>query len=158
MNWQQVCEHPTLKDLPFRIELNEIGQIVMSPVSILHSLYSGEIGRLLLSFLKKGNILSECAIKTRKGTKVADVAWVSPERLKLIRHESDASIAPEICVEVLSASNTDNEMRTKRKLYFETGASEVWLCDQNGNMRFYNKTGQLKISELVPGFPKKITI
>lgn len=158
MNWQQVCEHPNLRDLPFRMELNEIGQIVMSPVSLMHSLYSGEIGRLLISILEKGRVLPECAVRTRKGTKVADVAWVSSERLKKIRHEFDASIAPEICVEVLSESNTDKEMLTKRKLYFESGAYEVWICDQNGNMKFYNKTGQLKISELVPDFPKKIEI
>ena len=23
MNWQEVCEHPSLKDLPFKIELHE---------------------------------------------------------------------------------------------------------------------------------------
>lgn len=158
MNWQQVCEHPDLKDLPFRIELNETGQIIMSPVSIMHSLYSGEIGQLLISILKKGKILSECAIKTRKGTKVADVAWVSPERLKIIRHESDASVAPEICVEVLSESDTDSEMRTKRRLYFENGALEVWICDLNGCMRFYNADRELETSELVPDFPEKIEI
>jgi len=33
MNWQQVCENPTLKDLPFKIELNTFGQIIMSPAS-----------------------------------------------------------------------------------------------------------------------------
>jgi len=158
MNWQQACQHPSLKDLPFRIELNEIGQIVMSPVSILYSLYSSKIGNLLTFFLKKGETLSECAVRTRKGTKVADVAWVSSERLNVIRREFDASVAPEICVEVLSDSNTDKEMRTKRKLYFETGALEVWICDQSGNMKFYNKTGQLKTSELVPDFPKRIDI
>lgn len=158
MNWQQVCEHPSLKDLPFRIELNEIGQIVMSPVTVLHSAYSGKIGNLLISILKKGSILPACAIRTRKGTKVADVAWVSPERLKLIRHEFDTPIAPEICVEVLSESNTDKEMRTKRKLYFESGALEVWICDQSGNIRFYNAIKKLKNSEFVPDFPKKIEV
>lgn len=158
MDWQEVCKHPSLKDLPFRIELNETGQIVMSPVSILHSLYSGKIGNLLISFLKNGEILSECAVRTEKGTKVADVAWISPERLKLILHEFDAPIAPEICVEVLSESNTDDEMRTKRRLYFETGALEVWICDQNGNMFFYRPDKQIKFSELVPDFPKKIGI
>lgn len=27
MTWQQLCEHSSLKDLPFRIELNEIENI-----------------------------------------------------------------------------------------------------------------------------------
>jgi Uma2 family endonuclease len=158
MNWKQVCEYPVLQDLPFRIELNEMGQIIMSPVSILHSLYAGEIEYLLRSRLKKGKTLPECAIRTRKGTKVADVAWVSSKRLKLIRDEFDSSIAPEICVEVLSESNTEKEMRMKRKLYFDSGASEVWICDQSGNMRFYNADAQLEASELAPNFPQKIRI
>ena len=29
MNWQEVCEHPSLQDLPFKIELNEKGEIIM---------------------------------------------------------------------------------------------------------------------------------
>jgi len=37
MNWQEVCEHPSLKDLPFKIELDEFGRIVMSSVKIYHS-------------------------------------------------------------------------------------------------------------------------
>lgn len=39
MNWQEVCEHPSLKNLPFKIELNEYGNIVMSPVKVYHSAF-----------------------------------------------------------------------------------------------------------------------
>jgi len=74
MNWQEVCEHPSLKDLPFKIELDELGKIIMSPVKINHSILQGEIEFLLRSLLKGGKALSGCAIKTGKGTKVADVA------------------------------------------------------------------------------------
>jgi len=37
MNWQEVCEHKSLQDLPFKIELNEYGKIIMSPVKVYHS-------------------------------------------------------------------------------------------------------------------------
>ncbi|GEM_PF-3004535 len=30
MNWQEVCEHSDLQNLPFKIELNERGQIIIS--------------------------------------------------------------------------------------------------------------------------------
>ena len=33
MNWQEVCTNPALKDLPFKIELNSYGQVVISPAS-----------------------------------------------------------------------------------------------------------------------------
>ena len=33
MQWQEVIAHPSLQDLPFKIELNEYGKIEMSPAS-----------------------------------------------------------------------------------------------------------------------------
>ena len=64
MNWQEVCDHPSLKDLPFKIELDESGKIIMSPVKLYHSFFQGEIGFLLRTLLKDGKTLPECAIKS----------------------------------------------------------------------------------------------
>lgn len=157
MQWEEVCEHPSLRDLPFKIELNERGEILMNAVKVIHSLYQGEIEFLLRSLLKTGKTLPECAIKTGRGTKVADVAWASPDRVRIIRHETECSIAPEICVEVHSSSNTDDEMEEKRRLYFASGAIEVWLC-KNGDMKFYNREEKIERSSLVPEFPVRIEI
>jgi Uma2 family endonuclease len=158
MNWQEVCEHPSLKDLPFKIELDELGKIVMSPVKIYHSILQSEIEFLLRLFLKDGKPLPECAIKTSKGTKVADVAWASSALLSKIKKETEASIAPEICVEVVSAANTQKEMAEKSQLYFEAGAKEVWLCNENGVMRFFNAQQELERSVLAPKFPEKVDV
>ncbi|WP_295405622.1 Uma2 family endonuclease [uncultured Thiocystis sp.] len=155
MQWQDVCEHPNLQNLPFKIELNERGQILMSPVKVYHSAFQGRIVRLLPD---NGVVLAECAIKTSKGTKVADVAWASRQRFKLIQHETECSIAPEICIEVASASNTDGEMQEKRLLYIESGALEFWVCNEPGNMTFFDAHGALIHSSLVPDFPKTFEI
>ena len=158
MNWQEVCEHPSLKDLPFKIELDELGKIIMSPVKLYHAALQGEIEFILRSLLKSGKTLPECAIKTSKGTKVADVAWVSLPIWAKIKSETEASIAPEICVEVISASNTQKEMAEKRQLYFEAGAIEVWMCNESGAVSFFNAEQQLTRSLLVPEFPEKISV
>jgi Uma2 family endonuclease len=158
MNWQEVCEHPSLKDLPFKIELDETGKIIMCPVKFDHSLFQGEIEFLLRLLLKGGKPVPECAIKTRKGTKAADVAWLSFERIAKSRGQVELEIAPEICIEVLSESNTQKEMAEKRALYFEVGAKEVWLCSENGEVRFFNAEHELIHSELVPDFPLKINV
>lgn len=158
MNWQEVCDHPSLKDLPFKIELDELGKIIMSPVKLYHSFFQGEIGFLLRTLLKDGKTLSECAIKTSKGTKVADVAWVSNSTWAKIKTEADASIAPEICVEVISTSNSKKEMLEKRRLYFEAGAKEVWQCNEQGEIQFFNAQQALSRSLLVPEFPEKVEI
>jgi len=153
MNWQEICDNPTLKDLPFKIESNQQGQILMTPVKVYHSLFQGKIAGLLYANLNNGEALVECAISTRKGTKVADVAWASDEKLKKIKNETECSIAPDICVEVMSLNNTQEEMAEKKKLYFENGALEVWICDKTGHCRFFAHTNELEHSLLAPHFP-----
>ena len=158
MVWQEVCEHPNLQNLPFKIELNEYGSVLMSPVKVYHSALQGEISFFLRSMLKNGKVLAECAVATVKGTKVADVAWASRERFKLIRHETECSIAPEICIEVLSSGNTNTEIDEKRALYFDQGAKEVWVCTRDGYLHFYDPNGKLSESKMAPDFPKRIEV
>ena len=155
MQWQEVCEHPSLQDLPFKIELNERGQILMSPVKVYHSAFQGRISRLLP---ETGVVLPECAIATRKGTRVADIAWCSGQRFELVKHQAECSIAPELCIEVVSSSNTQLEMEEKIELYLSAGAVEVWVCDETGEVRFYDATGQLGKSRLIPGFPSLVRL
>ena len=156
MNWQEVCEHPQLQNLPFKVELNRWGQIVMSPVKVRHSFYQGRIQRLLEAFLKTGEVMPECAIATTDGVKVADVVWCSSDRFAQIEAEVAASIAPEICIEVTSAGNTEEEMLWKRELYLAAGALEFWVCDDQGGVTFYDRSGALTRSLLVPNFPQQI--
>jgi Uma2 family endonuclease len=156
MRWEEVCEHQQLQDLPFKIELNKWGQIVMSPVKIKHSFYQGRIQRLLESFLNTGEVMPECAIDTSDGVKVADVVWCSAERFDLIQEQISASIAPEICIEVKSTGNTSDEMVFKKKLYFAAQALEVWICNEQGEMAFFDQQSELGQSLLVPDFPKQV--
>ena len=46
-------------------------------------------------------------------------------------------LAPEICVEVFSPSNSVAEIEGKILLYFERGAQECWTCDGTGVMTFF---------------------
>ncbi|CAN5279018.1 hypothetical protein BH20GEM2_BH20GEM2_10380 [soil metagenome] len=59
-------------------------------------------------------------------------------------------------IEVLSASNTRREMEEKRGFYFAAGAREVWTCDPQGRMAFYDASGQISRSTLVSAFPASI--
>jgi Uma2 family endonuclease len=159
MDWKEVTENPNLQDLPFKIELNEYGQIVMNPVKLSHSAYQGEIGNKLRALAPDmGRILVECAVWTKKGTKVADVAWFTDERWAGQKGKPEASVAPELCIEVASISNSQREMTQKRKLYFEQGAMEFWFCDEYGFLSFYDASGKIDRSFLFPEFPNKVEI
>ena len=43
MQWQEVCEDQNLKNLPFKIELNYQGKVLMTPVKVNHSILQGKI-------------------------------------------------------------------------------------------------------------------
>ena len=158
MNWEEVCADPVLQDLPYKIELNEWGQIVMTPASNKHGLFQSEIIKRLGNLIKSGRTVSECSINTGKGTKVSDVAWFSAAFFKKHGTETPYSSAPEICIEILSPSNSPEEMQEKRDLYFAAGAKEVWICGEDGNICFYNQDRQLAHSQIVSKFPAKIDL
>ena len=158
--WQRVLDDPHLRNLPYKVETTETGQIILSPHKPWHSLQQGRIMRLLLTHMQEsGEPAVEFAVETRKGVKVPDVVWISKERLKALSNDAEASpFVPEICVEVLSSVNTDAEMEEKRRLYFEGGAREVWLCDEEGEMTFYvaGEENPVARSLLMPAFPSTI--
>ena len=85
---------------------------------------------------------SKLAIQTYKGVKVADVAWGTEKYFQLHCENICATSAPELCIEILSRSNTMLEMQEKISLYLEVGAIEVWLIDQQGLIRFFNAEGE----------------
>ena len=63
--------------------------------------------------------------------RIPDVAFISWDRLPG-RRLPDAPIpdlAPDLAVEVLSPSNTDEEMRQKRQDYFDAGTRLVWIVE-----------------------------
>ena len=159
MEWREVIEHPSLKDLPFKIETDKWGKIMMSPASDTLAVYQGIIIRWFNERDIQGMVTPECPIETSGGTKVAGVVWRSPAFIKkhgirnVLLHES-----PEVVVEIESPSNTAAELEEKRLLYFDAGAKEFWLCDESGDMRFFNPEGELERSELFGEFPGHIDI
>ena len=117
MTWQEVMDNPYLQNLPFKIELSKWGKVEMSPASNLHGKRQGEI----FSELRKkrgGVVIIECSIQTEDGVRVAD--------------QTPYPQAPELCVEIMSPSNTWAEMHMKAGLYLKAGAKEVWIDPLDG--------------------------
>jgi len=158
LTWETVCNDRSLRDLPFKIETNRNGQIVMSPAKKEHAGYQGEIAKQLGILMRNGRVLVECAIETDDATKVADVAWASQARWKALDDSASCSIAPEICVTVESWCNTAAEMAEKRGLYLAAGAVEFWFCDLQGSLVFFDADGPIAASRLCSGFPPAIAL
>jgi Uma2 family endonuclease len=158
LTWQDVINDPSLQDLPYKIELNKRGNIEMSPATNLHGLYQVSIGDLLRDHAPIGRRITECSVETRDGVKVADVAWLSKAFFAQFGNVTPYPQAPEICVEIISPSNTPQAILEKIELYLERGAVEVWTCDLQGSVQYFNNDGSLEQSGLVPGFPNTITL
>ena len=156
MTWLELCNDKRFQDLPYKIELTKAGKIIMSPTRNRHGYFAGRIAKLLTRLISGGEILVECAIETEDATKVADVAWATEATFARIKDEASCSVAPEICVEVISPSNTDEEISRKKELYLQAGAAEVWLCDELGRLTFFTAHGPIAHSNLCPAFPLQV--
>ena len=131
MTWQEVIDNPYLQNLPFKIELSKWGKVEMSPASNLHGLRQGEVFTELRK-KRGGVVIIEFSIQTTDGVRVADVAWISNALYARFGTQTPYPQAPELCVEIMSPSNTWAEMHMKAGLYLEAGAKEVWIEPLNG--------------------------
>lgn len=154
--WERATADPYWSSMGGRFESNAFGEIIISPPPpFAHNDCSFRIAQEIERQLG-GHAMTECPILTIDGVKLADAAWFSMERYESVRHQAAIEIAPEICVEVISPSNTYAEMRHKRKLYFESGAVECWTRETNGTMAYYLADSVDKPapqSRLCPNFP-----
>jgi Uma2 family endonuclease len=156
--WSEILADPFYAKLEQRIETDRHGHIIMTPPpSFSHSFKGSELIRLLNLHFENGQALHEVPISTSDGVRAADVAWLSFEQLEQAKENNILLNAPEICVEVLSPRNSETEMQEKAALYFDAGATEVWLCDDDGSLRFFTAPGQqVAQSPLAPDFPNSI--
>ena len=144
-----------------RIETDRHGYLIMSPPpGFLHGSYQYRIARLLEDFLPHGRSVTECPISTADGVRAADVGWISLTKLAAIGENICLTEAPEICVEVISPSNTRAEMKEKAALFFAAGAQEFWSCDADGRMTFLTSPDSIgaPTSQLCPQFPLAVKL
>jgi Uma2 family endonuclease len=158
MIWQEAIQNPDLQNLPFKIEINQHGVLEMSPTSFRHGLFQTAIIKYLLKYGSHGIASVETPLQVDIGTRVPDVVWMTRAFFRIHSQHLQLNTAPAICIEVLSPANSQNEIQAKMKVYFGLGALEIWLCDQNGVMQFYDPNGQIEASNLLPEFPKVVLL
>jgi len=135
--WDELQVDPELAKFEGRVETDRHGHSIVTPIAPpSHGAFQSRIACLLSDLMTRGRVYIECPISTADGVKAADVAWASAKVIRELGNRSCFPQAPEICVEVLSESNTKKEIEEKVALYFDAGAQEVWICDLNGQMRF----------------------
>ena len=156
--WEEVLADPELRKIEGRVETDRHGRILMSPPPApSDGEFQVQISILLRTLMPHGKTMSECPVSTADGVRGVDVAWASRERRREVGNRSCFIQAPEICVEIISPSNSEAEITEKMALYFDAGAHEVWICGAFGKMSFF-ATGSKPVlqSKLCPNFPMQV--
>ncbi len=117
--------------------------------------------------LQIGQAVSEALFHLRDGSseRRPDVAFVSAQRwpFDLDGPDSNAwNVVPNLAVEVISPSNTYDEIRNKTEEYFAAGVELVWVVstvrreiqsyDPQRNYQLYTIEDTLKGDPVLPGF------
>ena len=144
--YRALCDDPCYANVPGKIELDLWGRMVMSPASNYHSaLQASLVGKLAVP---GGRVFVEGSVITNTGVLVADVAWASDEFMRAHRFETPYPRSPELCIEVVSPSNSRKELREKVAAYLAAGAVEVWIVfPQSKRIEFHGPEGLLPRSQ-----------
>lgn len=145
-------------NLPFPWETNARGQIIMTPVNYNHGNQVMRLGHILAGIAPQWQSGTELGIVTSDGVKAPDLILASAQyHADHLHQEGYVKDAPEICIEVMSPSNSWQEMYSKMPLYFEIGAQEVWIVDTEGKIAFFAPGNTpLQHSRLIPDAPSQI--
>ena len=165
--WEELENDPEVSAWAGRVETDREGNVVMIPPGdVGHGMRIIRFGNLFTEYLPEGIALGEFAVSTSSGNRIPDCGWASeghPEFQWLLSDEPEAQERPkvlkhplEICVEILSPSNTPAEIELKKRLYFEVGAKEVWVCGRDGVMQFFGPQGELAHSKICPDWPRVV--
>ena len=130
------AEFEQMPDTHRRYELRHGELAEMPPPEFAHYQIQRRLRRLLEPAAQGvGEVDIEFAFRALREYeyRIADVAFFSMERLDRARKSRYFEGAPEIVIEVLSPSNTADEMLDKEQLCLENGAKEFWVVDPRRN-------------------------
>jgi Uma2 family endonuclease len=143
--YRAICEDPCYANIPGKLELDAWGRMLMSPASNYHSALQSELAIRLKAL--GGRAFTEASILTAAGVLVTDVAWADDEFMRAHGFETPYTRALQICVEIVSPSNSRKELREKTAAYLAAGAREVWLVyPKSKRFEFYGEQGSLSSS------------
>ena len=144
--WLDLANDPLVAAIPFKVELNEKGAIEVTPANTRHGVLQAFVSSELTRLMPHGTTITECAVETQIGVRVPDVAWASPDFIARHGLPSTFPGAPELCVEIVSPTNSKIEMREKTATYLAAGAREVWLVAEDGSVEMFDASGRIDAS------------
>lgn len=143
--WRALADAP---DSPDYFELNEFGELIMSPrPSPGHQAVASEVAFQLRNQLGP-RAATEVSIVTDRGVRCPDVIWMPSERWVACKGQHPLEVVPDLCVDVLSPSNTREEIAMKIRAYLRGGAREAIVVGLQGEIECFGAEGKRETSAL----------
>jgi Uma2 family endonuclease len=143
--WQWLAADP---ESPDYFELDQFGELILSPKPTPgHQAVASEVGFQLMTLLGPRAAI-DVSILTDRGVRAPDVIWMPSERWAACKGQSPLELVPEVCVEVLSPSNTREEIEMKVGAYLRGGAREVLVVGLKGEIEIFGPKGKRDASAL----------
>lgn len=166
-------EFERLPDDGNKHELSEGELIVMPPVKSLHTRVALIVQEILLSYLKQqpfgcafpeaGYVLSRDPLTIRQ----PDISILSNDRILATDEDGYFEGSPELVVEVVSPSDTADDLETKVEQYLRFGSKQVWVVFPKRKRIHVYRPGvpratlerheTLTGGDLLPGFSVKVS-
>ena len=122
-----------------KYELNQGELVVMPPPGRTHARIGARIHGTLFLFVNEhrlGEVYTEAGYVLSREPEITvrqpDVSFLSRDRLQAMPDGTHFGGAPDLAIEVISPSNTAEDLEIKIKQYLAAGSKEVWV--------FYPKT------------------
>jgi Uma2 family endonuclease len=110
------------------------GELILVPApKTVHQRVSQRLNHLLTEFVLKNNLGEVLyspvdVVLTKTDKPQPDILFISKERLNIIKEEYIDG-APDLVIEILSASTAKHDRVLKSRLYFAHGVKEYWIID-----------------------------
>jgi Uma2 family endonuclease len=143
--WQELAGDP---DSPDYYELNEYGELIMSPRPTND--HQRALSAIVVSLQTQlgQEAVAEISVMTDRGIRVPDVVWMPQQRWDQVKGKTPLPFVPDVCVEVLSPGNTREEIAMKAGAYGRGGAKEVIVVGLKGEIEFFGAEGKRAASAL----------
>ena len=116
---------------------------------------AGQVAKILHQHLPVGRMVFNIPVETQNGVAVVDVGWASEAKMKTLRTEPAWNAAPDISVQIISSSHSEEQIARNIVPLMNASAREVWVVHPDGALV---KHKQRDLEFMIPDLTQKIAI
>ena len=114
---------------------------------------AGQVAKILHEHLPEGRMVFNIPVETQNGIAVVDIGWATEAKMKTLRTEPAWNAAPDISVQIISSSHSEEQIARNIVPLMNASAREVWVVHPDGALV---KHKQRDLEFMIPNATQKI--